>query len=206
MVRLAFLTLLLGFLCAAADARAGLFGTDETRSNRLTPFPKWTDMLDRDGADRNLGDPSCRSRSLNKCHITAWRDFLQFIRNEDRAVQIESVNRLMNQLPYITDPINWGVPDYWATPRQFFIKNGDCEDYAIAKYMSLRELGFSADQLRIVVLKDSNLDIMHAVLAVQDGGRNLILDNQIAQVVEDSSIYHYQPVFSINETSWWRHR
>ena len=49
----------------------------------------------------------------------------------------------------------WGVMDYWETPAEFFQKSGDCEDFAIAKYFALRDLGFPASQMRIVVLKDT---------------------------------------------------
>ena len=48
---------------------------------------------------------------------------------------------------YLEDLANYGLPDYWATPLQFLDRDGDCEDYAIAKFVSLRELGFAADEL-----------------------------------------------------------
>ena len=85
-------------------------------------------------------------------------------------------------------------------------KFGDCEDYSIAKFMSLRQLGFSNAELRVVAVKDLNLKIGHAVLAVYLDGKALILDNQIRKVVEAKTIRHYVPVFSINEKFWWRHK
>ena len=112
----------------------------------------------------------------------------------------------MNKHPYITDPVNWGVDDYWASIGQFFAKDGDCEDYAIAKFYTLRELGWDNDQMRIVVLQDLNLRVAHAILVVQAGERTLVLDNQINQVVEAAAIRHYRPIFSLNETHWWLHR
>ena len=51
--------------------------------------------------------------------------------------QLDAVNRYMNKHQYITDIVNWGVTDYWETPREFFLKDGDCEDFAIAKFKSL---------------------------------------------------------------------
>ena len=112
----------------------------------------------------------------------------------------------MNRSPYIIDPINYGVPDYWATPVQFFVKDGDCEDYAITKYLSLRSLGWPAEKMRIVVLQDMNLNIAHAVLVVQLNGKGYVLDNQISQLVTDDQILHYRPIYSINENAWWLHR
>src|SRR5690606_24630750 len=101
---------------------------------------------------------------------------------------------------------NWGVEDYWATPLQFFRKNGDCEDYAIAKFMSLRALGWDNEALRIVVVNDMNLRVQHAVLVVflEDGA--YVLDNQSPSVMRQDRIRHYRPVYSVNETSWWVHR
>lgn len=112
----------------------------------------------------------------------------------------------MNQARYITDIVNWGTSDYWAIPYEFFVRHGDCEDYAIAKFMTLRAAGFSQDNMRIVVLNDENLRIMHAVLAVYVGEEIYILDNQIKRMVSHRSIHHYTPIYSINETRWWRHR
>ena len=112
----------------------------------------------------------------------------------------------MNTRRYITDPRNWGVPDYWATPGEFMSKFGDCEDYAIAKFLSLKRLGWTDDELRIAAVKDLNLKVGHAVLIVYHAGKTWVLDNQIRRVVETNSVRHYQPVYSINETAWWRHR
>ncbi|MSO74947.1 MAG: hypothetical protein EXQ99_07390 [Alphaproteobacteria bacterium] len=108
----------------------------------------------------------------------------------------------MNEAPYITDIRNYGVDDYWATPKQFLYRDGDCEDYAIAKYMSFRSLGYTPDDLRLVVLQDNNLHITHAVLVTYLDGSTLVLDNQIKQVVEHSRIRHYSLYYSINETGW----
>ena len=88
----------------------------------------------------------------------------------------------------------------------FRMQNGDCEDYAIAKFMALRALGFENPEMRIVVLNDLNLGIAHAILVVYVDGKALVLDNQIRSVVPADSIRHYQPVYSVNEEGWWLHR
>lgn len=97
------------------------------------------------------------------------------------------------------------MPDFWATPFQFFAKNGDCEDCAIAKFISLRTLGFPNENMRIVVLRDTNLDVLHAVLVAYAGGEPSVLNNQIRSVVRAQSTRHYRPIYSVNETTWWRH-
>ncbi len=196
--------LLVPLAAIAGDNR--LFDSKETVSTNLRPFPKWNGALERYFDDEEMAESGCNDKEFSKCHLIKWRDFLDDIRQEDRHMQVKAVNFYMNQTPYILDPINWGVPDYWATPYQFYIKDGDCEDYSIAKFMSLRALGFSNDDMRVVVLKDENLDVIHAILAVYLEDKIYILDNQIEQLMEDTDIHHYTPIYSINETHWWRHR
>ena len=127
------------------------------------------------------------------------------VAGETRQRQLNLVNRYMNTHRYIVDPINWGVTEYWAIPNEFLKKFGDCEDYAIAKYLSLLALGWSAEDMRIVVLQDMNLRVMHAVLIVSFQGRNMLLDNQITRVIDANKVHHYKPIYSLNENGWWRH-
>jgi predicted transglutaminase-like cysteine proteinase len=183
-----------------------LFGSREVRNANLVPFQKWTGMLARQVDERTLYDGPCTARRFNRCHLQEWRNMLGTLAGLPPASQVAAVNAFMNRAPYVTDPVNYGVPDYWATPIQFLTKDGDCEDYAIAKFISLRELGFTNDQMRIVVLDDLNLKIAHAILVVYLDGKALVLDNQIASVVPAERIRHYKPIYSINEDSWWLHR
>ncbi len=183
-----------------------LFGTSEVRNPRLTPFQKWTGMLSRLTDEQALYEGTCSERRFNRCHLQEWRAMLQELAGKDRLTQLTRVNEYLNKAPYIEDPTNYGVPDYWATPMQFMNRDGDCEDYAIAKFLSLRELGFARDELRVVIVDDLNLKVPHAVLAVYLPDRTMILDNQIAQVVPATVIRHYRPIYSINEDAWWLHR
>jgi predicted transglutaminase-like cysteine proteinase len=202
-------------LCApaygAAPANNGgyqpLFGTGEIRSSNIALFPKWKGALARYFDEKKLEEKaSCKSSRFNRCHLAQWTGFLDRLREKAPMDQIVAINAYMNQKRYIIDPRNYGVRDYWATPREFLSRNGDCEDYAIAKYMSLRSLGFKDSQLRIVVLKDLNLGLPHAILVVYHKGRALVLDNQIKTVVPTDKVYHYKPYYSINEKHWWLHR
>lgn len=183
-----------------------LFGTRETRSTKLGPFQKWVGMLTRQKSERELYDGPCTARRFNRCHLHEWRQLLRDIAGKDRVAQMAAVNSFMNRAPYIEDSVNYGVPDYWATPLQFMDMDGDCEDYAIAKFISLRQLGFPNDQMRIVVLDDTNLGIAHAILVVYIDGHAYVLDNQIPRVVPAEIINHYRPIYSINEDTWWLHR
>ena len=189
----------------ASSAAAGLFGSREIKAGSLKPFPKWTEMLVRAQEEREA-EAGCEPGILTRCPWQDWKAFLAGLEGLTEMEQLQRVNREVNRRRYILDPPNWGVPDYWATPLQFFRKNGDCEDYAIVKYISLRQLGFPESALRVLVLNDLNLGVPHAILVVDWQGKQLLLDNQIPEVVEAAKVRHYQPIYSINESAWWLHR
>lgn len=200
----------LGIFDTVGSARAektypSLFNTIESQSQRLQPFQKWNGMLERQVNERALYDGPCSAKRFNRCHLQEWRVLLATLAGKDRKTQLAAVNEFMNRASYIEDLPNWGVPDYWATPLQFLTKDGDCEDYAIAKFVSLRTLGFTNDELRIAVVDDANLQQPHAVLVVYMDDQALVLDNQIPQIVPSSLIKHYKPIYSINEDTWWLH-
>lgn len=196
-----------GNQAAVAEEAPSFFNSHETPSDNLEPFKRWNEALQRytrEVAEKDKG--SCKATKLNKCHFQEWAMFLESIRGKDPMTQINEVNRVMNKANYVTDETNWGEKDYWATPGEFMARFGDCEDYAISKYMSLKVLGFKQEQIRVVAVKDLNLKVGHAILVVFLDKKVYVLDNQIKQVVEAQTIRHYQPVFSINDKNWWRHR
>ncbi len=213
----AAIRLILAALCAAAFAvavaapagavavRQGLFQTYEKRSSKTEIFLKWKSVMRRSSAERRRRSDRCSSRNDTGCAIERWRRFLDGQRRQPPMAQLRSVHAFVNRTAYITDNDNYGTVDYWATPREFFTRGGDCEDYAITKYLSLKSLGWSADRMRIVVLIDRRKRQAHAVLAVYRGGKAYILDNQLAAVTTDTEIGHYRPVYSINERFWWFH-
>ncbi|MBL8708451.1 MAG: transglutaminase-like cysteine peptidase [Rhodospirillaceae bacterium] len=175
-----------------------IFGSIELPSKNLKKFPKWLDMV-----GRWKGGAACES---DTCTTKGWQGLIDGLQGKDRLTQIKEVNKLLNSKKYIIDMKNWGLEDYWATPYQFLRKNGDCEDYAIAKFMVLKALGVPMEDMRVVALQDLNLGVGHAVLVVYDGDSPLLLDNQIKTVVPANTVKHYQPVYSINEDGWWLHR
>lgn len=192
-------------LAAPAHARMSYFVNHEVRSANLKPFPKWTGMMSRYFNDTSLKATPCGSARFDICKLKEWEAFLKSQQGKPLREQVDAVNRFHNIKKYIIDPINWGVNDYWATPFEFQRKNGDCEDYAISKFISLRALGVPNDKMRIMVLQDLNLNVMHAILIVFIDKDVVVLDNQAKEVKRAIEIYHYKPIYSINETSWWRH-
>ena len=87
--------------------------------------------------------------------IDAWQRLLASEKQVSEQDQLKVVNLFFNkQMTYVEDIDLWHVVDYWETPVEALWKGaGDCEDYAIAKYFSLRHLGVSSDKLRITYVK-----------------------------------------------------
>ena len=183
-----------------------IFGSKEIKATSLKKFKKWNGAIARYSKEQPNDLKKCAPTPKNPCYTARWRIFLKQIAKLPKKDQLVQVNAFMNRWTYQVDPAIWNKKDYWATPNQFMYRTGDCEDYAISKFISLLHLGFSPDQMRVVVLQDLNLKIPHAILVVYLDGQPLVLDNQIKQVVHASRIRHYKPIYSINQRNWWLHR
>jgi len=181
---------------------ASLFGYQENERKGLKMFPQWLSVLERNVQQRAAGDV-CNEQNQQACHIKNWLNYLQSIRHLSKMQQVINVNQYANQHDYILDIDNYGLEDYWATPLEFLHNNGDCEDYAITKMLSLKILGFNMKGIRLVILQDTNLRIAHAVLAVNTKNDILILDNQVDDVISHKHIVHYVPVYALTEKKWW---
>ena len=183
-----------------------VFGAGEALGASLAPFKRWTAVLERVIHETPGYDELCAIRFGGRCIVAEWRRLIESLDGRARRERIDVVNAFFNRFPYVIDQSNWGASDYWASPLQFLARSGDCEDYAIAKFVTLRQLGFSNDEMRLVILDDLNLGIAHAVLVVTDNDRLLVLDNQIPQPVDSRRVLHYRAIYSINEERWWLHR
>ena len=207
-VRTAFaaLTMLFALSPSAQSASSGLLNTVEFRAHSLAALPQWQRVLKQIDAEREIymacmqQSTACPSRA-----VMAWQGMIRKQIDRPRLDQIRTVNRFLNEWGYRADMRNWGQRDYWATPLQFLRHSGDCEDYAIVKYVTLRQLGFPVEQLRVVVLRDTMRDLAHAVLAVYFEGDVYILDNLSRAVLPQAEVPHYVPYYSINETTRWAH-
>lgn len=201
-------------LIANGQTADSLFGFQEFKSDDIIPFKKWNALRSRHDQEINVKNhpfqnvlkKPCRMTKSFKCARDEWLEVINNLKDKNQIEKIKSINGYLNKSDYVTDMVNWRQKDYWATLNQFFNRNGDCEDYAIAKYYSLKKLGFSTDEMRIVIVDDTNLGIPHAVLAVYLDKKVWILDNQISNIVEQEKIIHYEPLYSINEKSWWLHK
>ena len=193
---------------AAGGQAAG--GTDladglRIHKARFPAYSKWSTAMAREKTQAQGGESGCARRLGKPCRLDEWARFLDTLRQADPERQIASVNEFINATDFVEDRDNWGVKDYWSAPGEFFANGGDCEDYVISKYLSLRRLGFRADDLRLLVLIDRNRRLAHAVLVVQFDGRTLVLDNLYDQVRSWSDLPHYRPLYSLNEQAVWLH-
>lgn len=180
-----------------ATSFPALFDASERRSGNLEPFTKWTSMFGR--------FEKAATQAQGQRIMTDWKRDLMAYQGMPLRQMAESVNALVNRTEYIEDTNNYGQSDYWATPIEFFTRGGDCEDFAIAKYVSLRALGVPENRMRIAIVQDMKKNIPHAVLIVYTDDGAMVLDNQNKRALDTSSITHYKPIFSINRTAWWLH-
>lgn len=169
-------------------------GSKESRSGDISSFSKWSALLKRFEAP-------LRSTAPASSGVAAWRTDIQRLKSLPPHEQVKKVNDLLNKAPYVDDLVHYGPDGYWeATPERFFREGGDCKDYALAKYASLRVLGFSPEQLHIAVVMDKIKNIPHAILIVNGA---YVLDNQVRNIESVANVRRYQPIFWINGRRWW---
>jgi predicted transglutaminase-like cysteine proteinase len=183
-----------------------LFGSVEIRSDSLKGLQQWQRVV---GAMRTAGPAfnNC-AKSAGACNtsmLKRWREIVVAAKALPYSQRLKSVHTAFNGWPYKLDMEVYGVREYWATPKEFIIRSGDCEDYSIAKYYALRNVGYSKDELRIVALRDTIRGFGHAVMAAYVKGDILILDNTSPSVLSHRKFGHYAPQVSMNETSRWAH-
>jgi predicted transglutaminase-like cysteine proteinase len=140
---------------------------------------------------------------VERCSSSAALHFLAMIGEAQKAAgreKLDAVNRMINSaIVYTSDLVQHGVADLWSAPLETLASGrGDCEDYAIAKYVLLRESGVAVQDLRLLLVRDRSIGQDHAVLAVREADRWLILDNRWAALTDSSEARHLAPLFAID--------
>lgn len=136
----------------------------------------------------------------------AWFKLMR--NNIDTSAQenLSKVNQFFNMFRFIDDSKLWGVSNYWATPIEFIgVNGGDCEDYSIAKYFTLLELGIPDEKMRITMVKAVQLNQYHMVLAYYEtpSAMPLILDNLDGNIKPASERNDLIPIYSFNASQLW---
>jgi len=140
--------------------------------------------------------------------LQAWKQYAR-ARGGSPATErelLEEVNRVLNRIAFVDDAAHWGAEDYWATPAESVASNGaDCEDYTIAKYFLLKELGVPIARLRMTYVKSLKLNQAHMVLAYypRPDADPLVLDNLEDGVRPASQRTDLIPVYSFNDEEVW---
>jgi predicted transglutaminase-like cysteine proteinase len=122
------------------------------------------------------------------------------------AALLTDVNRMLNRVRFVEDSVHWREIDYWATPAESIGSNGaDCEDFSIAKYFLLKELGVPIARLRLTYVKSLRLNQAHMVLAyyARPDADPLVLDNLEDTVRPASQRADLVPVYSFNDEEVW---
>ncbi len=142
----------------------------------------------RDGADR------CPA---------AVQNFLAIIeqgRAQTGRTRIGVINRAINlAIEPMSDLAQWGEPDRWSAPLETFATGrGDCEDYAIAKYVALTAAGVAPVDVKLVIVRNTALGEDHAVVTVHLDGAWIVLDNRWLTLVADSEMQQLTPRFVLD--------
>ena len=194
--------LIAGTLTSSVDRADEPFGLSTSMVIAGTLPEKWLGV-EREVDDERLVLKICEENRAS-CPSEAAREFLAIV---DRARTLEGrarlgeINRAINlKIKPMSDLALYGVEDVWSPPLATLDKGaGDCEDYAIAKFVALQEAGVSADDLRIVILRDDIREEDHAVVAARLDGNWLMLDNRHMIMPEDQQVReYYRPIFLID--------
>ncbi len=133
----------------------------------------------------------------------AAKKFLDVIaegRAREGRARIGVINRAINlAIRPTSDLAQWGVADHWSAPLATFESGrGDCEDYAIAKYVALHEAGMAESELRLVIVRDLKNDTDHAVVAAHVDDTWVVLDNRRMALTEDRAMAQVMPLFALD--------
>jgi predicted transglutaminase-like cysteine proteinase len=200
---------LLGALAQVGSAPAALAQTvfkaySEIALRAEAPFPKWEGVRERVAAEAAAVAGCLRGEACAPLAADIARR-IQGLAAEPPLAQAEAVHRLINARPYREDQRQFGRRDVWQAPFAFWGQGGDCEDYAIAKYMALSALGFAPEQLRLTVLTSRTRQEVHAVLLIEIDGAWYVADNLRRSLHVLDRYEGWKPLFSVSDAGAWRY-
>lgn len=204
----ALLGLMLAALCGSAHGGdsvkdASFLANPAAKHNGVASLPQWTHILAQYEKNKEAY-AACRETPAECAseRVAVWQQFIDAVKDQPDFRQIAYVNHWVNRMPYRQDELVYGDNDHWASVEEFLAYAGDCEDFAIMKYLTLRELGFPAKRMHITMVYDVFSGTDHAFLVVEsDGGVEYVMDNR--ETGTDPSLFsaRYKPHFAFNEKS-----
>ena len=179
---------------AKRTKNTGAFGSTPIPFNAISSLNNWKKVY---AEIQNYGAGKITKVGFNP----ARDDDLSFFE------KLDLVNSRVNHLiTYTSDENLYGRMDYWASPSETIKRRfGDCEDYVILKMALLKEMGVPTKAMSMIVLRDTSRNLYHAVLGINTNKGTLILDNLNQNVVFDSQLSQYLPLFSFNENRSYLH-
>jgi predicted transglutaminase-like cysteine proteinase len=185
----------------ASPAIAEPFGLNAVPISSGGLLAKWTGV-EADIRAENAILARCRD-DVRSCPRAA-QNFLAIVaqgRAQTGRARIGIINRAINlAIRPMSDLAQWGVIDKWSAPLESLTTGlGDCEDYAIAKYVALREAGVAAEDVKLVIVRNTAAAEDHAVTAVRLDGDWIVLDNRWLTLVEDNEMQAAIPLFVLDQ-------
>lgn len=182
------------------------FGLQTVKAPAGALWTKW-DKVRADTEHETSVLAHCRV-SFRRCPAAA-RHFVAIIKRAEHLqgrARLTLVNERVNAaIVYVSDMEQWHEIDRWSAPLDrrsggsFDTGKGDCEDYAIAKYVALRNTGVAAGDLRLLVVRDKSINGYHAALAARQDGRWWILDNRWSRLLSENEATFFTPLFALND-------
>lgn len=139
--------------------------------------------------------------------LDKWLLMITENQDQDIHTKLELVNYFFNKkIKFVDDIVHWHKEDYWATPVEFIgTKGGDCEDYALAKYFTLKAMGVDPAKLRLMYVRALRYDQAHMVLIYSNSldQMPLILDNLNPRILPANKRRDLKPIYSFNGDGLW---
>lgn len=180
-----------GVVAASSDQ---LLNSPGKRAAPITALPQW---------QRILQNHPRQITQTQSPQYREWQQFISSIQGEPKLRQMLKVNQWFRKYNYKLDAHVFGEDDYWATPVEFLQRGGDCEDYAIIKYMTLRQLGFAPNDMKVAMVYDVYSGTDHSFLIVNHDGAEFVMDNREKVSVSRYMKKRYKMHFAFNEYTLW---
>ena len=162
----------------------------------------WSSFVD----DAMLGELKSKYGQRAYDRGVQLKDLIAELKNANTRTKLTRVNDFFNNYSYRTDQELWKQKDYWATPIEFLgSQGGDCEDFSIAKYFTLKLMGVNEEKLNLTYVKALNYNVHHMVLTYfsTPEAEPLVLDNLDTNIKSASQRKDLIPIYSFNGTGLW---
>ena len=185
---------------AASRTVAYSFAGDDHFLTKSQEYPRWAALTARHAAQMPQIEACLSDVGACPSSLRGYRQVVLASQDLSAERRMKLANRFINARRWRIEPRR---DDDWRTLEDFLQLGGDCEDFAIAKYFLLRQVGFAADDLRVAITWDREVNDYHAVTVVRLDGEVYILD---VDGGPRRSQTNYRFLFSINETGIWDHK